>query len=102
MNRWILFLPFIGLVVLAGYVGYRMGSVALPSEGEVIARWADEYVGWAGGSAMPTDCYARPGQGEVWMIITCVPDAPKQSITYHVTRNGQLASPDQVFEGPEA
>lgn len=101
MKHWPLFLPFAAMVALAGYIGFQLGSVSLPSEGEVIARWANEYSSWAGGSADPTDCSARPGQGDVWMIITCVPDAPQQSITYHVARTGQLVSPQNIFIGSE-
>ncbi|SHG80835.1 hypothetical protein SAMN05444003_1024 [Cognatiyoonia sediminum] len=102
MRSWVLFIPFAALVVLSGYLGYQMGKVAPPSEGDVIARWAEKYVAWAGGDAKATDCSATPGRGEVWMIITCVPDAPQQSISYQVNRAGQLVQPGAGQSGPEA
>lgn len=102
MKGWILFLPFAALVVLTGYLGYQMGKAAPPSEGEVIARWAEEYVAWAGADAKVTDCSATPGRGDVWMVITCIPDTPQQSITYQVNRAGQLVRPSAGQTGPEA
>lgn len=102
VKPWVLFLPFAAIVVLSGYFGFQIGRAAPPSEGEVIARWADEYTRWAGEGASPTDCSAKPGMGEVWMVITCVPNGTLQSITYHVTRAGELARPQEILSEQEA
>ncbi len=102
MKHWHLFLPFAALVVLIGIMGYQYGRVSPPSETEVITRWAHEYVGWAGGAAEVTDCSARPGKDDVWIVITCRSEAPHQSITYSVDRSGELVGPSAPVVGQEA
>ena len=90
------YLPVVLAIVLTGVVGFQLGRAAPPSEGEVIERWAAEYVAWAGADAKATDCFAMPGGGEVWIVITCVPKAPQQTITYAVMRDGNLAQPAKL------
>ena len=90
------YLPVVLAIVLTGVVGFQLGRAAPPSEGDVIERWAAEYVAWAGADAKATDCFAMPGGGEVWIVITCVPKAPQQTITYAVMRDDNLAQPGKM------
>lgn len=102
MNQRTFFLPLMALICFVGYLGFQLGRAAPPSEGDVIAKWAAEYVAWAGGQAKPTDCYATPGGGDVWMVITCVPMHPQQTIQYAVKRDGSLARPAKTHAGQSA
>lgn len=70
MKRWIFFVPFAGLVVVAGIVGYRLGQV--PSETEIITRYAATYVSMAGEGAALTDCAATTHPDPaIRMVINC-------------------------------
>ncbi|WP_322892736.1 MULTISPECIES: hypothetical protein [unclassified Yoonia] len=64
------FIPFAGLVVVAGIIGYRMGQ--MPSETEIIARYAATYVAMAGDGAALTDCVATTHPDPaVRLVINC-------------------------------
>jgi hypothetical protein len=70
MKGWMLFMPFAALVLVAGVVGYRMGQ--LPSETEIITRYAAAYVSMAGEGAELTDCAATPHPDPaVRLVINC-------------------------------
>ncbi len=64
------FIPFAGLVVVAGIVGFRMGQV--PGETEIIDSYAAIYLGMAGDGAAPTDCAATTHPDPaVRLVINC-------------------------------
>ncbi len=70
MKRSMLFLPLGALVVFAAYLGLRVGDV--PTETEIINRYAAAYVANAGDGAQPTDCAATIHPDEaVRMVINC-------------------------------
>ena len=66
--KW--FLPFFALVAFAGLLGWRMGQV--PTETEIINRYAASYLGTAPEGAKPTDCAAATHPSDlVRMVVTC-------------------------------
>ena len=70
MPRWLFFVPIAGLTAFAAYLGLQAGS--LPTETQIISRYANIYVANAGGEAARTDCSASPHPEEaVRMIIRC-------------------------------
>ena len=71
------------LVALAAVLGFKAGQRWQPlDETHVISRIAQHYVSETRGQA--TDCVAVPGQGKVWIKITC------GSRTYNVDARGHL------------
>ena len=70
MIRRFLFLPFGALVVFTAYLGWQHGQV--PSETEIINRYAAAYLASAPEGAKPTDCAAIPHPDRaVRMVINC-------------------------------
>ena len=70
MRRLWLFLPVAGLVAYAAYLGLRAGQ--LPSETELINRYATAYLRTAPSGASATDCAASPHPDvTIRMIIAC-------------------------------
>ncbi|MEM8980760.1 MAG: hypothetical protein AAGD04_14840 [Pseudomonadota bacterium] len=67
MRAWVLFSPLIGLVAVAGYLGFKAGQPV--SETLIINAYADRYVAEFAGAR--TDCLARPGEGAVRMTVEC-------------------------------
>ena len=53
MRRAVFFLPIAGLTAFVGYLGFQYGQV--PSETEIINRYAAAYLQTAPTGAMPTD-----------------------------------------------
>lgn len=77
------------LTLLAALAGFRFGLNAQPlTETQAIEQIAARYVRETGGAA--TDCQARPGQGDIWLIVNC------GAQTYKIDRKGQ----DVVPVGP--
>ncbi|MFQ1700527.1 hypothetical protein ACJ5NV_08025 [Loktanella agnita] len=97
MTRRILFLPLAALVVFAAYLGLQYGQV--PSETEIINRYAAAYLASAPDGAQPTDCAATPHpQESIRMVITC--NHPSGLITtYFVGPRGEALPEPQ---GPSA
>jgi hypothetical protein len=70
VNRAYLFLPLAGLIAFAGYLGLQSGR--LPSETEIIERYAAVYLDNAPSGASPTDCAASPHPDPaIRMVINC-------------------------------
>ncbi|MDX8352355.1 hypothetical protein [Cognatiyoonia sp. IB215182] len=90
MGRWTFFLPLVVLIAFAGYLGLRAGR--LPSETEIINRYAALYVAEAGAGAQMTDCAAIPHPDPtIRMTVMCQP--PKgDAITYLVGPRGGLVA----------
>ena len=93
MMRWMFFIPFAGLVVVAGIIGYRMGQV--PGETEIITRYAATYVAMAGDGAAPTDCAAtiHPDPA-IRMVINCA-NPSGLTTTFYVGPRGEALPPPQ-------
>lgn len=74
MRRSLFFLPLGALIAFAAYLGLQFGK--LPSETQIINRYAAEYMRIAPAGAKPTDCAAtsHPNAG-VRMVINCVHDS---------------------------
>lgn len=71
MRRAYFFLPLAGLVAFAGYLGLQSGQV--PSETEIINRYAAAYLETAPQGASLTDCAASPHPDDaVRMVVNCV------------------------------
>lgn len=71
MKRTYLFLPLAALVAFAAYLGLQRGQ--LPTETELINRYAAAYIASAPAGASETDCAAtsHPDQA-IRMVIICV------------------------------
>lgn len=70
MDKRLLFLPFAGVVVLAGYLGWQTGQPL--SETDVLNHYAGKWVIEGPDGAATTDCYGVPGEiPGVWMIVIC-------------------------------
>ena len=95
-NLW-LFSPLVGLILLAGVLGYRLGRPV--SETAIINSYADRYVAEYGGSR--TDCLARPGgTAAVRLSVEC--RSPSGGLViYAVCARGGLISVN-VGKVPEA
>jgi hypothetical protein len=92
-----LFLPVGALVVLAGYLGLRLGTPM--TETEIISHYAEIYVKSADAGATLTDCAAtNHPDAMVRMVIVC--SHPSGTVTtYLVGPRGQLITPS---DGPSA
>ena len=96
MRRWVLFLPFLGLVFLAAWLGWKLGRPM--SETEIINFYADRYVSEMGGVA--TECVARPSGVEgARMEITC--RKAEEGILFIVGPRGGLIA-ERALQGPDA
>ena len=97
MMRWYYFLPLVGLISYAGYLGWQQGQ--LPSETDIINRYAATYLAMAPEGAQPTDCAAtsHPNEG-IRMVIVCV-HATGLTTTYFVGPRGEALPEPQ---GPSA
>lgn len=97
MMRWLYFLPVAGLVAYAGYLGWLRGQ--LPSETEIINRYAAAYLEMAPDGAQPTDCAAAVHPSEaIRMVITCAHETGLTT-TYYVGPRGEALPEPQ---GPSA
>ena len=97
MKRAYFFLPLAGFIAFAGYLGLQSGQ--LPSETEIINRYAAAYLETAPGGASPTDCAASPHPDPtVRMVVNCIHPSGVTT-TYYVGPRGE-ALPEPV--GPEA
>lgn len=67
--RPFLWLPIAAMIVLAAVLGYQAGRV--PTETEIIERYAARYVKQRGAGARLTDCTAGPGEGDVRIVLRC-------------------------------
>jgi uncharacterized membrane protein YebE (DUF533 family) len=95
--RWLYFLPVAGLVAYAAYLGWQRGQ--LPSETEIINRYAAAYLEMAPEGAQPTDCAATAHPNEaIRMVITCL-HSSGMTTTYYVGPRGE-ALPEP--RGPSA
>ena len=64
------FLPLAALIGLVAYLGFERGQI--PSETEIINRYAAAYLETAPTGAGPTDCAATPHpDAAIRMVITC-------------------------------
>ncbi|MGJ8622277.1 MAG: hypothetical protein ACSHW1_05820 [Yoonia sp.] len=71
MRSPLFFLPFAALLVFVAYLGFQYGR--LPSETEIINRYAAAYMASAPSGAAPTDCAATSHPDEaIRMVINCV------------------------------
>ena len=98
MKRRLIFLPFGALVAFAAYLGWQHGQI--PSETEIINRYAAAYLAVAGQGAQPTDCAAtiHPDPA-VRMVITCIHPTGVET-TFLVGPRGEALP--QTSEGPSA
>ena len=97
MTRRYLFLPLAALVIFAAYLGLQYGR--LPSETEIINRYAAAYLTTAPDGAQPPDCSATTHPSEaIRMVITCVHPAGLIT-TYYVGPRGEALPEPQ---GPSA
>lgn len=97
MKRVIFFLPVVGLIAFAGYLGLREGKV--PSETDIINRYAAAYLEIAPSGASPTDCAATPHPDEaIRMVINCVHPFGLTTTYYAGPRGEALPEP----QGPGA
>ncbi|MEO1638989.1 MAG: hypothetical protein AAFU41_07040 [Pseudomonadota bacterium] len=97
MTRRYLFLPLIALIIFTAYLGLRFGQV--PSETEIINRYAATYLATAPEGAQPTDCAAAPHPDEaIRMVITCAHASGLTTTFFVGPRGGSLLPP----EGPSA
>ncbi len=70
MKRAYFFLPLAALIVFAAYLGLQWGK--LPTETDIINRYAAAYMETAPSGANPTDCAATPHPDPaVRMVINC-------------------------------
>lgn len=96
-NRRLVLLATGVLVLPAAYFGYRLGSV--PTETEIINRYAAIHVQLAGDGAAATDCAARPHEDPaIRMVITCQGPNGTGAVFYAGKRGEALPAP----EGPDA
>ncbi len=87
MRGLYLFLPLAGLVGYAAYLGLQAGQV--PSETEIINRYAAAYLATAPDGASLTDCAATTHPDEsIRMVINCA-HASGLTTTYFVGLRGQ-------------
>jgi hypothetical protein len=97
VNRAFLFLPLAGAIAFAGYLGLQSGR--LPSETEIINRYAATYLEVAPNGGEPNDCAASPHPDPaVRMVINCVHPSGFAT-TFFVGPRGE-ALPEPI--GPEA
>jgi hypothetical protein len=87
MMRWMYFLPLAGLTAYAAYLGWQRGQ--LPSETEIINRYAAAYLAMAPEGAQSTDCAATSHPDEaIRMVISCAHPSGLVT-TYYVGPRGE-------------
>ncbi|MEM8536434.1 MAG: hypothetical protein AAGF56_01095 [Pseudomonadota bacterium] len=97
MTRRSLFLPFVALLVFVAYLGLRSGQ--LPTETEIINRYAATYLTTAPDGAELTDCAAAPHPDDrIRMVITCAHPLGLTT-TFFVGPRGEAVEPP---DGPSA
>ncbi len=97
MSKGFFFVPLAGLVVFTAYLGVRAGEV--PSETDIINRYAAAYLLTAPDGAQPTDCAAAPHpEDSIRMVINCVHPSGLTT-TYFVGPRGEALPQPQ---GPSA
>lgn len=97
MKRAYLFLPLAALVVFAAYLGLQYGR--MPSETEIINRYAAAYLNSAPEGAAETDCAATPHPDSgVRLVITCTHPSGLTTIYFAGPRGEALPEPG----GPSA
>lgn len=91
------FLPLAGFIAFVGYLGFQRGQI--PSETEIIDRYAAAYLQTAPAGAEPTDCAATTYPDKaVRMVINCVHPSGLTT-TYFVGPRGEALPQPQ---GPSA
>jgi len=97
MKRLYFFLPLLGLLAFAGYLGWQRGQI--PSETDIINRYAAAYLDSAPAGASETDCAAtsHPDEG-IRMVINCLHPFGLTT-TYYVGPRGEALPQPQ---GPNA
>lgn len=97
MTRPWFFLPVSLLVTFAAYLGLRAGYV--PTETEIINRYAALYVSDTGGGAQLTDCAATPHPDPaIRMQVICQP-VEGEPVTFLVELRGRLVEPQNQGAG---
>jgi hypothetical protein len=92
MPRAYFFLPLAALIAFVGYLGLQWGQ--LPSETEIINRYAATYLQTAPAGANPTDCAATTHPDPaVRMVITCAHPAGVITTFYAGPRGASLPEP---------
>ncbi|PXW67712.1 hypothetical protein C7964_10561 [Loktanella sp. PT4BL] len=92
MRRAYFFLPLAALVALAAYLGLQYGQV--PSETEIINRYAATYLAAAPTGASPTDCAATTHPDPaIRMVINCVHPFGLTTTFYVGPRGESLPAP---------
>ena len=88
MNRLLWWSPFLGLVLVAGIVGYQIGKgQVVLDETQVISRIANAHLEERGGRA--EDCFAVPGSGGVWLQVVC------SATVYKVDHRGRVIAVEE-------
>ena len=91
MPRVVWFLPVAALVGLVGFLGYRAGQV--PTETQIINRYAAIYLDQSKEGAQPTDCAAAPYPDPVIrLMITCA-HRSGEITTFFVGARGRALPP---------
>ena len=97
MDRRLYFLPLIAFVAFAGYLGLLSGQ--LPSETEIINRYAASYLQSAPAGAAPTDCAAATHPDPaIRMVVSCSHPNGVVTTFYVGPRGNTVPQP----EGPAA
>lgn len=84
------------LCAIAAALGLRAGwHIANLTETDVITAAVADYITHEtalGQTPADTDCSATPGDGRVWIVVTCVPLADPATVRteYHISRFGQM------------
>ncbi len=92
MTRTLFFLPLGALIVFAAYLGLQRGQ--LPSETEIINRYAAIYLDTAPAGASATDCAAAPHPDPaVRMVISCAHPSGVTTTFYAGPRGQSLPQP---------
>ena len=93
MRRSLFFLPLTALIAFVAYLGLQWGQ--LPSETEIINRYATAYLETAPDGATATDCAARPHPDEaVRMVMNCVHPGGLTT-TFYIGPRGESVPPPQ-------
>ncbi len=98
--RWMLFAPFVMLILIAGYTGIKLSIERQNvTEGTVIEFYAKQYLAdhtaqigpiEQAGAAV-TDCVGVPGQtGAIWVEVQCTPPGGEPAFYYGINRNGGM------------